>query len=176
MKRNLTVWQISGFIFTGVLGVILHFVFDWTNHSVIVTPFVPVNESVWEHLKLLFYPMLVFSYIQSRYIGKEYEIFWCVKRTGILFGMLLVPLLFYTINAIFKSVPDWVNILIFFVSVAGTYYLEVRLFNNKLNCNKSSAIVVLTIMFVLFVLFTFFTPDIDLFKDPITGTYGYPGI
>lgn len=41
-----------GFVFTGVLGILLHFLFDWTNGSVVAALFSAVNESIWEHTKL----------------------------------------------------------------------------------------------------------------------------
>ena len=110
MKKSVFIWQILGFIFTGVAGVVLHFLFDWTNQSIIVALFSAVNESIWEHMKLLFFPMFVFAIIESRYIGNDYKSFWCVKLIGIVLGVALIPILYYTINGIFGSTPDFVNI------------------------------------------------------------------
>ena len=56
MKRRLWRWQLAGFIFTAVLGVLLHFLYDWTNESLVVALFSAVNESTFEHMKLLFFP------------------------------------------------------------------------------------------------------------------------
>ena len=59
MKKSLNLWQLAGFIFTGVAGVLLHFLFEWTGKSIFVAPFAAVNESIWEHMKLLFVPMFL---------------------------------------------------------------------------------------------------------------------
>ena len=59
MKKHIAYWQMTGFIFTGVVGTLLHFFFDWTGKNVIVALFSAVNESIWEHLKLLFYPTVI---------------------------------------------------------------------------------------------------------------------
>lgn len=53
MKKSIPYWQAAGFIFTAILGTLLHFLFDWTNGSVIAALFSAVNESIWEHMKLL---------------------------------------------------------------------------------------------------------------------------
>jgi hypothetical protein len=52
MKKQISYWQTAGFVFTGVAGTLLHFLFDWTDRNVATALFSPVNESIWEHLKL----------------------------------------------------------------------------------------------------------------------------
>ncbi|MBQ3119001.1 MAG: hypothetical protein IJC10_04495 [Clostridia bacterium] len=175
MKKSLWLWQLGGFIFTAVAGVILHFLFDWTNESVLVAPFSAVNESIWEHMKLLFFPVLVFAIIESRYIGKDYKNFWCAKLIGIVLGTVLIPVLYYVINGAFGPTPDWVNIAIFFVSAAVSYCAETRILENDLVYCKSSskAFAILLLIGVIFMVLTFMTPQIPIFKDPITNTYGY---
>lgn len=175
MKRSILKWQIAGFIFTSILGVILHFLFDWTNQNIIVASFAAVNESVFEHMKLLFFPMFLFSLVQIRYIGKEYNNFWCVKLFGIVLGVVLIPVLYYTINGIFGLTPDWVNIAIYYVAAAVAYLVETQLFiKNIINCKSPvTALAILWLIALVFVIWTFATPQIPLFKDPITGTYGY---
>ncbi len=175
MKKSLSDWQTAGFLFTCIAGVILHFLFDWTNQSILVVPFSAVNESIWEHMKLLFFPMFAFSLAEKFFIGDEYDNFWCIKLRGIVLGLALIPVLYYTINGIFGTTPDWVNIAIFFVSAAISYLSETRLFNkNSLKCKSSdSAFLILCVILLVFVVMTFNPPHIPLFKDPVTNTYGY---
>lgn len=175
MKKSLSFWQILGFIFTGIAGVILHFLLNWTNRNIVVASFSAVNESAWEHMKILFFPMFVFAFFESRYIGKEYKNFWCAKLIGIVVGVVLIPVLYYTINGIFGSAPDFVNILMFYVAAAISYVLESKLMKNELiSCDSpKTAVVVLVLIAVLFALLTFMPLQIPLFEDPITNTYGY---
>lgn len=175
MKKSLSFWQILGFIFTGVAGVVLHFLFDWTNQSVVVAPFCAINESTWEHMKILFGPVFVFAIIENQYIGKGYRSFWWVKLIGIVAGILLIPGLFYTINGMFGPTPDFVNIATFYVASAVSYLGEAWLIKKDVvNCKyPEKAIGILVIIAVLFAIFTFIPPRIPLFKDPITNTYGY---
>lgn len=173
MKRYLTRWQFGGFVFVSLFGALLHFLYEWSNESNVIAAFSAVNESTWEHMKLMFFPMFIFALIQSRFF-KEYESFWCVKLKGIITGIVLIPVLFYTFNGVFGKSPDWVNIAIFFVSAALAFLTETRLLRkDSLQCQRPYlAFGIICIIGVLFVLFTFFTPQIALFQDPVTGTYG----
>ncbi len=174
MKRSIFLWQFGGYVFTVFIGTLLHFLYGWTGNSPSVAPFSAVNESTWEHMKILFFPALLFAIIQSRYWRKDYENFWCIKAVGVLTATLLVPVLFYTYNGAFGSSPDWVNIAIFFLAAALGFLLEARLLKKGSRpCKLTKAAVLLLILVSLsFVAFTFLPPKIPLFQDPITKSYG----
>lgn len=173
MKRDVSLWQFAGFALTSLGGTLLHFLYDWTNESVLIAPFSGVNESTWEHMKLLYFPLFIFAVIQNRFF-KEYAAFWCVKLAGITVGLVLIPVLFYTYNGAFGKSPDWLNITLFFIAAAVAFWMEARLFRRmKRSCKHPwLAFVALCLIGVLFVVFTFATPHLPLFKDPLTGTYG----
>jgi hypothetical protein len=170
---SINLWQLMGFAITSLGGTLLHFLYDWLGESVWIAPFSGVNESTWEHMKLLFWPMFIFAIVQSRYM-RNTECFWCIKLRGILLGLSLIPIIFYTYNGVFGKSPDWINIVIFFVSAAIAYIYETRLFNSnkKYIISPKLSLGILCFIAVLFVIFTFKTPDIAIFKDPITESYG----
>ncbi len=173
MKQRSFLWQAAGFGLVTLGGTILHFLYDWTNKSVLVAPFSGVNESTWEHMKLLFWPLFLFALVQ-RLFFKERNDFWCVKLAQILLGLLLIPVLFYTYNGVFGKSPDWVNISIFYFAAAAAFLLEWWLFRNDiLSCNHPwLAFSIICLIGVLFVVFTFSPPQIPLFQDPLSGTCG----
>lgn len=173
--KKIPTWQTVGFIFTGVLGTFLHFLFDLTGGSVTAALFSAVNESIWEHLKLLFYPMVLFGLIEYFNWGKDREGFWCVKLAGILFGLVLIPVLYYTYTGILGVSADWFNITIFFLAAGAVYRLETKLFQGGFSCPVPAAAAVLLILLIAaaFTVLTFLPPQIPLFRDPITGTYGF---
>ena len=173
MKRSFGLWQLMGFAVTSLLGTLLHFLYDWLSGSPLVAPFSGVNESTWEHMKLLFWPMLIYAAVQS-FFFKDTKSFWCIKLRGILLGLILIPVLFYTYNGVIGKSPDWINIAIFFISAAVSYIYEARIFRGKTVKCGSPLLLVLALCFiaVLFVIFTFKTPTLGIFKDPLTGTYG----
>ena len=173
MRRSIGLWQMLGFGITSLGGTLLHFLYEWLGDAIWVAPFSGVNESTWEHMKLLFWPMFVFAIVQS-FFFRERDAFWCVKLRGILLGIVTIPVLFYTYNGVIGKSPDWLNITIFFISAALAYLYETKLFNtDKVKCKHPKlAIATLCLIALLFVLFTFRTPEIGIFKDPLTGTYG----
>ena len=173
MKRTVWLWQLVGFGVTSLAGTLLHFLYDLLGGSRWVAPFSGVNESTWEHMKLLFWPTFIYAIMES-FFFRERENFWCVKLRGALLGLALIPLIFYTYNGVIGHSPDWVNIAIFFVSAAIAYLYEMRLFNtDRLYCASPKwAFGLLCFIAFLFVLFTFRTPELEIFKDPLTGKYG----
>ncbi len=175
MKRSIASWQIGGFIFTSVLGTFLHFLFDLTGGNLVAALFSAVNESIWEHMKLLFYPMVAFAILQYQIWGKETPDFWCVKLKGTLVGLTLIPVLFYTYSGILGVTADWFNITIFFIAAAVTYYLETRSFLQNKPCRLGSRISIAGFLLIagLFTLLTFLPPQLPFFQDPLTGTYGF---
>ena len=173
MNRNVWIWSLCGFAATSLLGTLLHFLYDWMDKSMWIAPFSGINESTWEHMKLLFWPLFIFAIIQS-FFFQEYESFWCVKLRGTLLGLLFIPIIFYTYNGVIGKSPDFVNIAIFFVCAAIVYLYETKKLNEEsVSCKSPKrAIIALCAIALLFVLFTFKTPTIDIFKDPITGSFG----
>ena len=173
MKRSMGLWQLMGFAVTSLVGTLLHFLYDWLGKSIWIAPFSGVNESTWEHMKLLFWPMLLWAILQSLFFGERND-FWCVKLWGILLGLTLIPVLFYTYNGVIGSSPDWINIVIFFVSAAIAYFWETRQFKlEKIACKLPKlATALLAVLAAFFVIFTFATPELGIFRDPLTGTYG----
>ena len=173
MSRSLRLWQLFGFGVTALGGTLLHFLYDRLGEPAWISPFSGVNESTWEHMKLLFWPMLLFAVVQS-FFFRDRKDFWCVKLRGILLGLTLIPVLFYTYNGVVGPSPDWLNITIFFVSAAVAYLYETQLFDKETVACKHprAAVALLCLIGVLFGVFTFLTPEIGIFRDPLTGTYG----
>jgi hypothetical protein len=173
MKRPTFLWHAGGFAIATLLGTLLHFLHDWSGQSLWTAPFSGVNESTWEHMKLLYWPLLLFGIVQF-FFFRGLPGFWWIKLTGTLTGLLLIPVLFYTYNGAFGKSPDWLNITIFYVSAAGTFLLEWRLFQTKMATWSHSwlAFIGLLLAGSMFVLFTFSTPQLPLFCDPESGQYG----
>ena len=169
MKRNFGLWQLMGFAVTSLAGTILHFLYDWLGKAKWIAPFSGINESTWEHMKLLFCPMLAYAIIQS-FFFKNTRNFWCIKLRGIMLGLTLIPVIFYTYNGVIGKSPDWINIAIFFISAAISYVYEIKLFNkNTFKCkNPKLAILTLCLIALLFVTFTFNPPTLAIFKNPLS--------
>jgi len=173
MKKSISLWQFLGFAATSLGGTLLHFVYNWSGQNPVAAAFSAVNESTFEHMKILFVPMFLFAIVES-FAFREYKSFWCIKLRGILLGLVLIPVLFYTISGSFGKTPDWFNIAIFFITAAIVYIYETKRFkNDDATClSPTLSFVILCVIAALFVIFTFSTPELPIFADPITGGYG----
>lgn len=173
-KKELAVWELFGFVFVIVVGALLHFAYQWSGKCPAVGYFSPVNESTWEHLKLLFTPMLFYSVIEYLAAGRNYNGFPAAKAIGILLGMLTIITVFYTYTGVLGTHYLALDIITFLLGVMVAFASSQRILQN-MHMSKQTQIVVLLLLAVFamcFVVFTDFAPQIALFKDPVTGTYG----
>ena len=170
MKQTSSLWQWLGFGVVTLGGTILHFLYDWTGGSLWAAAFSGVNESTWEHMKLLFWPLFLFAAVQRMFF-REQENFWHVKLWSILLGLALIPALFYTCNGAFGRSPDWVNIAIFYISAGAVFLFERRAFQTDHRPSRF-ALPLICLLGVLFLVFTFSPPRLPLFQDPLTNLYG----
>ena len=156
MKQRSILWQAAGFAAVTFGGTILHFLYDWTTGSILVSPFSGVNESTWEHMKLLFWPLFLVALVQRRFFRSQKN-YWCVKLAGIVLGLAMIPVLFYTWNGTLGKSPDWVNISIFYITAAMVCFFERRAFRqDRPPCRRARlALAVICLIGGLFVLFTF---------------------
>ena len=173
MEKNVFIFTFAGFVLATALGTLLHFVFEWTGIYAFA-PISAVNESTWEHIKILFFPMLFIAIAQRRFF-KDYDGFWWVKLIGILVGVISIPVLFYTANGAFGKTPDVVNILLFFIAAAVAFLVEGLLFKYTQNAFLSKlSFILLCVIAFLFILGTFLPPKLPLFQDPQSLKYGVP--
>lgn len=175
-KKTILIFQVLSAIFTILLGIILHFTFQWSNKNPLVSVFSAVNESTWEHLKLLFFPMLITTTIGYFYLGKNIPKFLCSKTIGIIVSILFTIIFFYTYTGILGTNFAVLNILTFIISAILGEYVSYKLMFSVFESNNNICIAILTMLFLSFIFFTFSPPKIGLFKDPITGKYGIVNI
>lgn len=171
-QKSVLTFQIVSAIFTIILGTILHFTYEWSNENLLVGAFSAVNESTWEHLKLLFFPMLITTIIGYFYIGKNIPNFICSKTIGIIVAILFTIIFFYTYTGILGTNFAVLNILTFIFSAILGEFIAYKLMFSIFESNNNIAIIFLIILLLSFIIFTYSAPQIGLFKDPVTNTYG----
>lgn len=166
MKR-LTRYMIIGSVFVSIFGTLSHFFYEWSDNSIIVGLFSPVNESTWEHMKLLFFPMLLFSIWAIPRLKSDYPCIASSLLSGILLGTALIPVIFYTYTGLLGYNLLALDISTFILSVIIAFYTAYRLTTScRMQKYSQMLCVAICIVMVCFVLFTFWTPDIGLFASP----------
>lgn len=167
-KSSLKTLTIISFLLTSLLGVLFHFVYEWSGNQPLLGLFFPVNESVWEHLKLIFFPLLLVSCLEYFIGNSPKSDFVCIKLRSALLGMLTVVILFYTYIGILGTVIDWLNIVLYFVAVAIAYLYSYRKFcsDTILTCNQNLSLLLIFSITILFMVFTIYPPNLGIFQAP----------
>ena len=177
MRRSILCWELGGIAFTIVLGSVLHFAFEWSGRATAIAPIAAVNESVWEHLKLGFWPALIYAALEYRRFGKLADNFPSAKTIGIYLIPFTIAVLYYAYTAVLGHGLLRIDIAVFVVAVILGQLVSYRLLivsplPARLN---RFAPIALAVLGVLFALFTFYTPQLSVFRDPISGGYGIVG-
>lgn len=170
-KIKLKTFEIISTIFIIVSGILLHFLYDWSNNNTLVGIFSAINESTWEHLKILFFPMLITIIIGSYYY-KDVDNYLCSKTKGLILSLLFIVISFYTYTGIIGTNFASINILIFILAVIIGEIYTYKKINNDSSCSSIKSLIILIFLILSFIVFTFKPPHIGLFKDPVNGTYG----
>ena len=158
---------VIGAILTIILGTISHFVYEWSGNNFFVGLFFPVNESTWEHMKLIFFPMFAYALLGGKRVEEQYPCIYDAMFTGILVGLAMIPVLFYTYTGILGFNVDWLNILVYVISVIVAY---VMVYKVAKDCRGRESKLLRYIMYALllaFMIFTVYSPEIGLFAKPI---------
>ena len=176
-SKKLIKFSLWSAVFTALVGTLLHFAFKWTNGSLFAAPFAAVNESTFEHLKLIFWPFLITTIIGLFVFPDKKPSFIASAAVSVFSGMVSIIVLFYTYSGIIGRFYSAVNIIIFFVSVAFSYYLLYLFMKNKSFDFPFSGVLgslIFILLIAVLISFTFLPPKIALFLDPLTKSYGLP--
>lgn len=160
-------YTILGFLFVSITGSISHFVYEWSGNNLILGLFFPVNESTWEHMKLSFFPMTLYSFIMEKKLKKEYPCITSALPFGIITATFLIPAFFYTYSGILGQHFLVLDIAVFLASVLVAFITVYRL---ALSCSLSSYATTLKllagILAACFLCFTYHAPDLGIFMIP----------
>lgn len=166
-QKILKNYTITGIVFVSVLGTISHFIYDWTGRNPVAGLFTAVNESTWEHMKLIFFPMLLFYFFTYFKLRKHAPEALPALLLATLIGTAIIPVIFYTYTGILGFMITAVNLAIFYVSVI-TSFILFYLISTRCRLEEVGIILYFTItLFVcMFFLFTYDPPKLGIFADP----------
>ena len=166
-------WQFITVIICIILGIFLHFTYEGSGENKLVGLFSAVNESTWEHLKLIYYPTVLIGIIGYFIIEKKTNNYWLAQTIGIIVAITFIVTFFYTYRGVLGKNIDALNIGSFFVAVILGEFVTYKILKFRKTYNAEIvSIIFLVILFFSFILYTFYPPQIPLFENPISGDYG----
>lgn len=165
--KHLKSYTIIGIIFVLITGTLAHFLYDWSGNNYIVGFFTPINESIWEHMKLIFFPMLMYSFFIIFKFKKTYPYITSSLCFGILAGTLLIPIFFYAYISVLGKDVFILDIGIFILSIIIAFWLSYKL---TLSCRLEPYTFLLCflvcVLFICFIWFTYHPPSARIFQVP----------
>ncbi|MFX0010853.1 MAG: DUF6512 family protein [Candidatus Hermodarchaeota archaeon] len=174
MDKKILKWEIFGAIFISVIGALFHFMFEWLGSFPPIGGFFPVNESVWEHLKLPYWPLVIYSLIELKFIRESSNNMIIAKTLAVIIDFAVILITFYTYTAILGTELLVIDILSFIVGVFIGQYVSAKVMSlgEKAKWITYSSWVLFILIAVLFFIFTFFPPNLPIFLDSESGMYG----
>jgi hypothetical protein len=177
MKKRLLVWDTSGVLLIAVFGKSLRFAFELSNFWKPVAVIAAVNESTWEHLKMVFWPGLVFSLLEYNFLKGWVSNFWIAKLSSLLIMPLVIAFGWYGIVAIAEENIFIINIVLFTAAIVLGQWASYQIMktNSLTSIDQRVGIAGIMLLTLAFGLFTFFPPKIFLFEHidlMNTGEYG----
>ena len=115
-----------GWLVSLMLGTLLHFTYDWSGNNRVVGLYSAMNESVWEHLKLLFFPVLLYTILEYLWIGHRKSGYVLVRAKAALWGMLAIVACYYTYTGIVGRGFLAADLILFLIGTAITAWYTWR--------------------------------------------------
>lgn len=172
MDQTLFLWLSIVIIF--ILGSLAHFLYDISHENKILGLFTAVNESTWEHIKIAVTPTLLWSLIDGYFYGENPNYF-TAKLTSLAILTFFIPLVFYSYTRISKKPLLPVDILTFLTAIIlaeFAFFAIINLPDFPFISSYLSAIGTF-IFFGAYMTLTLMPLKQIIFKDPITGQYGF---
>ena len=163
-----------GIFVTFLLSILSHFLYNWFPNTFFSILF-PVNESIWEHMKLIVTPTILFALLEY-FIYKRGSIsfnnFWFSYGTSTILGIVIYLIIYLPIYYIFGH-NAFIAILLLFIifviiEIISYYIMNYR--DIKYSLPIGISLIVLTDL--LFGYLTYNPIENDLFFDKLEQSYG----
>lgn len=163
-------------IITFVICFLVHFLYEILPNNIFAI-FFPVNESVWEHMKMLYTSILISSIIEY-FIMKKFNIIGNNNIiTSFLKSILIIPIyliMYYPLNYLIGE-NFIINIIIMLSSIFIVNLLGYRLIDNyEIKNQKLIGIILIIFIYIGMAILTFYPPKAGIFYDKEKKVYGIP--
>ena len=176
MKRTVLKWELIGIAVISVIGSGLHFAFELSGEWAPIGIIAAVNESIFEHLKLTFWPTVIYAAVTYKLLKNATSNFIIAKTAGVYVMPAAIIVLFYAYTTITGIENFIIDIIIFIVAVALGQFTSYQILTRK---QLSQGLQWFSLAFgiilgLIYGLFTYYPPRVPFFLDPVSGTYGIP--
>jgi hypothetical protein len=175
--RRLFRLELIGAVVMIFLGSALHFAFGWAGNWRPLALVAAVNESIWEHLKLAFWPGVLWGAVMRPPTEASRTDALAAKGISLLVTAALIVAIFTSYTAILGHNLLPLDIGTFFVAILVGQVLCAWLLTRRTRWRHAilwSGLALLALQLVAYSLFTFLPPDHWLFIEARSGLRGIP--
>ncbi|MGG5461240.1 DUF6512 family protein [Clostridium sp. B9] len=169
-------WILKGIPILFIIGAIMHSAYDLSKNNLIVGLFCAVNESIWEHLKMVLIPVILWWVIYYYFKCSKYSInknkWFQSALIALITSLITIPMLYYFYTQAFGVELIVVDIIILLLAIIFGQLLGLHIYRHGKGVNSIIIIMIFVALIAMFMIFTFYPPQIPLFKDSISGSYG----
>lgn len=169
-------WCLTSIPLLFFIGSSFHFIFELSGDSPIVGAVSAVNESVWEHQKLVLLPVtgwwVIFYFLKRTKYQIDRRKWFTGLSASLLFSVLTIPSAHYFYTEAFGVGFLIVDILIFLLAIAVGQCVGIHVYKHSKGIPFYVSLIVVLLIFFMFILFTFYPPQLPWFRDSLTGQYG----
>ena len=102
LKKRLIRWEVISLVWIIMVGGFMHSVYKLSGYWQPIALIAPVNESVWEHMKMFFWPGLFITLVQYFFMRQHVANFWLAK-----FVLLtLTPVLVFSTFVLYRFIAE----------------------------------------------------------------------
>ena len=172
---NLKKLKIINVVIFFALSFLWHFVYDLIPNFVTAI-FFPVNESIWEHMKIIF-GVIIFGSLISLILMEKFKIkynnFYVEIIIKAILGVIFYLAIFIPLYNIFGE-NLFISITLMLITYIVMEFIGYKiLLLDELNI-KILPIILIILSYILFALLTFYPPHYSIFFDETKLIYGIP--
>lgn len=160
-------YTLIGILVLFVVGSLFHFLYSLTGECFIIGLFVPINESIFEHTKMVVLPIFIWWFIF--YLFRKKDLFVNAWFTSALIAMIsaiiAIPMLFYFYSQAFGIESLVIDILILLISLAIGQILGLHYYRHGKGIEYHFAIFLMIVIIILFAFFTINPPAFPIFNS-----------
>jgi Family of unknown function (DUF6512) len=163
-----------GALFILVVGTLWHFVYQWSGDNPLLGWVAPVNESVWEHVKLVAIPSLIWNGLAASRLPHRNRLAWAAFLEACT-GPAVIVTGYYVYSSLLGRGWFVMDIALFVAAVAAG-----RLVNHRVRQGSRRvpgtlpALVLIAALLAAFAAVTVWPPELPVFQEPPPDFY-HPG-
>ncbi len=167
MFNDIFIWESGGVIIIFLLNFLLHGAYEHSKNNPFIAAFAPINESVWEHMKMAANSVFFYSILEYIFIGPFINNFFLAKGLLIITIPILVALLNICYMQLLKKHVLFIDVFGIFIWISLGQILSYRLLTHEMHFSTLNIWLLGASLLMLsaYIIFTFLPPNFAIFKE-----------